>query len=72
MRNTYTLSRRPDLDQGKLDNKEQTIFKTRPIQLYRVDKEDKWWKEFKDMEDCIKEEVKRIVESKEERWKRER
>ena len=66
MKKTYTLSRQPDLNQGKLDDKEQTIFKTRPIQLYRVYKGDKWWKEFKDMEDYIKEEVKRIVESKEE------
>jgi len=66
MKKTYTLSRQLDLNQGKLDDKEQTIFKTRPIQLYRVYKGDKWWKEFKDMEDYIKEEVKRIVESKEE------
>ena len=66
MKKTYTPSRQPDLNQGKLDDKEQTIFKTRPIQLYRVDKGDRWWKEFKDMEDYIKEEVKRIVESKEE------
>jgi len=66
MKKIYTLSRQLDLNQGKLDDKEQTIFKTRPIQLYRVYKGDKWWKEFKDMEDYIKEEVKRIVESKEE------
>jgi len=36
-----------------------------------VDKEDKWWKELEDMEEYIEEKVKRIVESKEKRWKKE-
>ena len=41
MRKIDILSRWPDFDQERLDNKRQTIFKMRPIQLYRVDKEDK-------------------------------
>ena len=37
-----------------------------------MDKEDKWWKELEDMEEYMEKKVKRIVESKEEEWKKER
>lgn len=65
MRKTNTLNRWPDFDQKKLDNKKQTIFKIRPIQLYKVDKGDKWQRELEDIEDYVNKEAKRIAESKE-------
>ena len=72
MRKINILSRQSDFDQERLDNEEQTIFKTRPIQLYKVNKEDKWQKELENIDDYIEKEMKRIVvESKEERQKKE-
>ena len=40
--------------------------------MYKVEKKDKWWEELENMEDYIEEEVKRIVENREEEWKREK
>lgn len=44
----------------------------RPIQLYKVDKGDKWQRKPEDIEDYVNKEVERIVESKEKEWKRKR
>ena len=71
IRKVDTLSRQPDFNQGRLNNKEKTIFKIRPIQLYKVDKEDKRQKELEDIEKCIEKEVKRMVKSKEKEWRKE-
>ena len=72
MRKINILSRQSDFDQERLDNEGQTIFKTRPIQLYKVNKENKWQKELENIDDYIEKEMKRIVvESKEERQKKE-
>lgn len=72
MRKINILSRQSDFDQERLDNEGQTIFKTRPIQLYKVNKKDKWQKELENIDDYIEKEMKRIVvESKEERQKKE-
>ena len=71
IRKVDTLSKQPDFNQGRLDNKEKTIFKIRPIQLYKVDKEDKQQKELEDIEEYIEKEVKRMVKSKEKEQRKE-
>ena len=64
MRKVNTLFKQLDFDQGRLNNKRQTIFKTRPIQLYKVNKVDKWQKELEDIKYYIEKEIKRIAKSK--------
>ena len=64
MRKIAILSRWPDYDQKRLDNEDQTIFKTKSAQM---DKGDKWWRELEDIKDYVKKQVKKMVESNEER-----
>ena len=59
------------MTKGKSDNKEQTIFETKSLWIHKVKERDKWWEELEDMEDCIEEEAKKMVEDGEEGWRRE-
>lgn len=65
MKKANTLSRQLDFNQRKIDNEVQSF------NIHRVEG-DKQWKELKDMKEYIKEEVKRIVEKKEEGWQKEK
>ena len=71
MKKVDTLSRHPDHDSGRGDNKEKIILT--PEMFWSIHLADRgvMWKEIEEAEEFVEEEVRAAVESGNERWRKE-